>query len=80
MKQEIGGEAGEDNLAARYLPRLVALFPYREVEAGGLAALAARLLAPVHRVLPIDIAVFAARTYLGASVPGVPVGVYLPML
>ena len=80
LQEEVGGEAGEDNLAALHLPRLVALALQREVEIGGLAALAARYLAAVHLVLPIDVAILAPRTYLGASMPRIPVGVYFPIL
>lgn len=41
LQQEVRREAGEDQLAARYLPRLVALFLDGKVEIAGLPALTA---------------------------------------
>ena len=80
FQQKIRGEASENDLSALYLPRLVALPLNGEIEITRLAALTAGNLAAIHRILPIDIAVLAPRTDLGATVPRIPVGVYLPML
>ena len=79
LQQEVGGEAGEDHAAGGYLVALVATAFEGEVEGCGLAGNIAAYLAAVHLVLPINIAVFAAGTYLGAAVPRVPVGVYVPV-
>ena len=80
FQQEVGGEAGEDHLAAFDLPRFVAFLPDRQVEVARFPALTARYLAAVHLILTIHIAVLAPRAYLGASVPRIPVSVYLPVL
>ena len=80
FQQKVGSEAGEDQLAALYLPRLVALLFHRQVEIGCLATFAARALAAIHLVLPVDIAVLAPGAYLGTSVPRIPIGIYLPAL
>lgn len=79
LQQEVGGEAGEDHAAGGYLIALVATAFDGEVEGCGLAGDVAAYLAAIHLVLPIDIAVFAAGAYLGAAVPRVPVGVYVPV-
>ena len=76
----IGGETSEDNLTALNLPRLVAFSLHRKVEIARLAALTTRNLAAVHLILTVNIAVFAPRTNLGATMPRIPVGVYFPML
>ena len=79
FQQEIGCKTGEHQLPALDLPGFVALSLDREIEIARLPALAARYLAAVHLILPVDIAVFAPGADLGATVPRVPVGVYLPV-
>lgn len=79
LQQEVGGEAGENHTAGGYLVALVATAFQRQIEVGGFAGHIAAYLAAVHLVLPIDIAVFAARADFGAAVPRVPVSVYVPV-
>ena len=78
FQQKIGREASEDNPPRWNLPTLVALAFQRQIEISCLAAFAARNLTAVHLVLTIDIAIFAAGANLGAAVPRIPIGVYLP--
>ena len=79
FQEEIGGKAGEDNLATLNLPRLVAFPLHRQVEIARLAALTTRHLAAVHLILAVNIAIFAPRANLGASMPRIPVGIYFPV-
>ena len=61
------------------LAGFVALALDREVEISRLSAHAARNLAAVHFVLTVNIAILAPGAYLGAAVPRIPVGIYLPI-
>ena len=79
-EQEVGGETGEHHFAAPDLPRLVTLAFDGEVEIAGLAAFAARHLTAIHLVLPIDVAIFASGTDLGASMPWIPIFVNIVLL
>ena len=74
LQQEVGGETGEDEAPRRDLVTLVALALHGEVEGQRLAGDLTADFAAVHLVLPIYIAVPAARRYLGAAVPRIPVG------
>ena len=78
FQEEIRGETSEDHLARRQLVRLVTLALDREVERGRFPGDIASYLAPVHLVLPIDVAELTARTELRAPVPRVPVGICAP--
>ena len=72
-KQEVGSETGEHHLTTLNLPRLVTLALNGKIKTTCLTAFATRHLTAVHFVLPINIAVLAPRTDLGASVPRIPV-------
>ena len=80
FQKEIGGEAGEHQLAALNLPRLVTLPLDWQVEVASLSALTARYFTAVHLILAIHITVLASGADLGATMPRIPVDVYFPML
>ena len=78
LQEEVGGKAGKDDFSWFDLPGPVPPALDWEVEIAGLAALATGYLAAVHLILPIDIAVLAPGADLCATVPRIPVGIYLP--
>ena len=80
FQQEVGGKAGKYHFAARDFVGFVPLPLDGKIERGCLPAQAACHSAPVHLILPVDIAILAARTYLCASVPRIPILVNIPML
>ena len=80
LQQEIRREARKHHLPGRNLVAFVPLALHRQIESRRLARKIARDLAPVHLILPIDIAEPAARTHLSAPVPRIPIREYAPLL
>ena len=76
LQQEIRRETGQNNPTRRYFVAAAAASLHRQVERRVFCAPAACGRIPVHFVLPVDVAEFAARTYFRAAVPGIPVCVY----
>ena len=75
LQKEIRGEAGEYNLPRRNFVAPVPPPLHWQRKGSRFSAQAAGQGAAIHFVLPVDVAVFAARADLGAAVPGVPVSV-----
>ena len=72
--------SNENQLTTLYLPCLVTLAFKGKIKSGCLAAQTARSITTVHLILTIYIAIPASWTYLRASVPRIPVGIYAPVL
>lgn len=80
LEQKIRCKACEHHLARLNFPTAVTLTLNGQIECGGLAGQIAPYLASIHLILPVHIAVLATRTYLGTSMPRVPIRIYAPML
>ena len=80
FQKEIRSEACENQLTALNLPSLVTLTLEGKIESGCLSAQAARSITTVHLILTIYIAIPTSGTYLRASMPRIPVGIYAPVL
>lgn len=75
LQKKIRGKAGKNDLPARDFPAAVPGLSHRQIKGSGFPAQGGRRGGPIHFILPIDIAVFAASADFGASMPGVPIDI-----